>query len=206
MAWSDAGWIAVVALRPGRRYLHESGPELRPSTRAGETDSGSGSDTVTSEPSLKLLIGGEGTARKIHLTTSGACERYRARHQPAVITPVESDPRTRFPRLVLHVGGLVELFIVVDSERGDTASATSRRNSAGSTKLRVEKARSNAGEDEEGAKSMKVRHTHTPRKCRDLGIVPFDWEGERSAPEYAEVVCIMGVFPDVLAGEDQIPP
>src|SRR5712692_8904179 len=135
MAWSDTGWIAVVALRPGRRYLHESGPESRPSTRAGETDSGSGSDTVTSEPSLKL-------------------------------------------------------FIVVDSERGDTASATSRRNSAGSTKLRVEKARSNAGEDEEGAKSMKVRHTHTPRKCRDLGIVPFDWEGERSAPEYAEVVCI----------------
>src|SRR5713101_2333664 len=176
MAWSDAGWIAVVALRPGRRYLHESGPELRPSTRAGETDSGSGSDTVTSEPSLKLLIGGEGTARKIHLTTSGACERYRARHQPAVITPVEADPRTRFPRLVLHVGGLVELFVVVDSERGDITSAAPRWDSASSAKLRVEEPRSNAGEDEEGTEAMKVRHAHTPGKCRDLGIVPFDRE------------------------------
>jgi hypothetical protein len=36
--------------------------------------------------------------------------------------------------------------------------------------------------------------------------VPLDRESERSTPEYAEVVSIVGIFPDVFAREDQIPP
>src|SRR4029077_12091635 len=126
MTRSDPRRITVIALRPWGRYLHESGPELRPSTRAGETDSWGCSNTVTGEPSLKLLIRGEATASEVHVTTSGSGKRYRTGHQPAVIAPVETDPRTYFPRLVLHVGCLVELFIVVDAERGDITSAASR--------------------------------------------------------------------------------
>ena len=57
MTRSDARRIAVIALRSRGRYLHESGPELRPRTRAGETDSRGCGNTVTGEPSLELLIG-----------------------------------------------------------------------------------------------------------------------------------------------------
>src|SRR5258708_40342559 len=106
MAWSDTGWIAVVALCPRRRYLHESGAELRPRACAGETDSGGCSDTVARKPCLKFLIGGEATPSEVDVTTSCAGERYRARHQPAVITPIHADQRTCLPRWVLHVDGL----------------------------------------------------------------------------------------------------
>src|SRR4029077_16286021 len=51
---------------------------------------------------------------------------------------------------------------------------------------------------------MDVRHAHTPRNSGNLGVVPFNRESEWSAPEYAEVICVVGVFPDILTGEHQI--
>src|SRR6058998_1208541 len=70
-------------------------------------------------------------------------------HQATVVSPIEAEPRPVFLRLVLYVSRLVELFVVIDAEWGDIASATPRRDSAGSSKLRVEKPGGNAGEDKQ---------------------------------------------------------
>ena len=43
---------------------------------------------------------------------------HRARHQAAVIAPIETQPRPRFPGLVLQMSGLIEQLVVVDAEYG----------------------------------------------------------------------------------------
>ncbi len=149
---------------------------------------------------LELLVGSEPAGSEIHRPT--VRDRHRASYQPAVVSPVEAEPWPVFPRLVLYVSRLVELFVVVDAEWGDIASATPRRDSPGSSKLRVEKPGGNAGEDEQGTEPMEVGHAHAPGNGGNLGVMPFDRESEWSASKYAEVVSIMRVFPDVLTGED----
>ncbi len=93
-----------------------------------------------------------------------------------------------------YVSRLVELFVVVDAEWGDIASATPRRDSPGSSKLRVEKPGGNAGEDEQGTEPMEVGHAHAPGNGGNLGVVPLDRESEWSAPEHAEVIRIWVYF------------
>ena len=51
---------------------------------------------------------------------------------------------------------------------------------------------------------MKIRHAHAARVSRNLGAVPFDREGDRRCAQHAEVVGVVRVLPDVLAGEDKI--
>ena len=133
MTWSDAWRIAIIAGRSRRRYFQEIGCELRPGTGVGQADSGRGTDSVAAEPGLKLLIGSEAAARKVHVTASSGGDRYCARDQPAVIAPVEAHPRPGLPGLVSQVRGLVELFVVIDAEWEDIRSASSRRNRAGSS-------------------------------------------------------------------------
>src|SRR6266700_1090112 len=52
---------------------------------------------------------------------------------------------------------------------------------------------------------MEIRHAHATGKARDFGPVPRDREEYRRVAEYAEIVGIVSVFPDVLAGKHQIP-
>src|SRR5947208_2791786 len=66
----------------------------------------------------------------------------------------------------------------------------------------VEEACCYARENEKSRESMEVGHTHPPGNGGNLGVMPFDRESEWSAPEHAEVIRIMGIFPDVLTGED----
>jgi len=44
---------------------------------------------------------------------------------------------------------------------------------------------------------MEVGHTYAPRKCGNLGIVPLDREVSECS-EYAEVVSVVSIFPDVF--------
>jgi len=188
MAGSDTRRILVVILGSRSRYLYEIRFELIPRARRRETYGGRCSDTITGKPGLELL------------------DRYCARHRPTVITPVDTDPWSVFPRLVLHVGCLVKLLVVVNAEWGYVGSDSSRRNSVGSAKLWREEPRGNSGEDEQRRQSMKIRNTHPSGKSRYLGIVPLDGEVEWSAPEDPKVISIVGVFPDVFTRENQVSP
>ena len=75
------------------------------------------------EPGLELLIRGQagnvhnrvGAVRPIGAVAARA--RYRARHQAAVVSPVEANPgHSLIRRLVLQVSGLIEILIVIDAE------------------------------------------------------------------------------------------
>src|ERR1041385_6847732 len=206
MAWGDTRRITVVTCRSRRGDLHKCGAELGPRAGIRQTDGGRCSNTVAGQSSLELLIGSEAAPRKVHVAASSIRDRHSARHESAVIAPVEANPRPGFPRLVLQVRRLVELFVVVDAEREDIISASSRRDGASSAKLGVIEMRGNTREDEQSRESMDVRHAQASGNTGNFGIVPFNWECEGSAPKYAKVICIMGVFPNILAREDQITP
>ena len=160
------------------------------------------------ESSLKLLVGTQACQVDCR-PTIGQRSRSSAippetrdgtRHQAAVISPVETDPRATLPRLILQVSRLIELLVVVDAEdhwRAGSSSCTAE--------LGLEEPRCNTGEDHQRGESMEIWHAHTPRKSRNLGSVPRNREKDGGVAEYAEIVCIVGVLPDVLAGEDQIP-
>ena len=51
---------------------------------------------------------------------------------------------------------------------------------------------------------MQVRHTDTPGKSGNFRSVPRYREEDRRVAQYAEVVSVMGVLPNVFAGERQI--
>ena len=51
---------------------------------------------------------------------------------------------------------------------------------------------------------MQVRYTHATRESRDLGVVPLNGKEDRRIPQNAEVISVVRVLPNVLAGEDQV--
>ena len=53
---------------------------------------------------------------------------------------------------------------------------------------------------------MEVRHAHTAGKSRNLRIVPRHRKKDWRVAENAEIVSVVGVLPDVFAGEDQVFP
>ena len=55
-------------------------------------------------------------------------------------------------------------------------------------------------------KSMEVRDFYATGKSRNFRPVPSDGEGDRGRAENAEVISIVGVFPDVLAGKTRYLP
>ena len=135
------------------------------------------------------------------LCTVASRARCWAGYQSAIIAPVEADPRTDLPRLVLHVTGEVELFVVIDPERPRCGGNRARPADLGS-----EKAGSYAGEHYEAGEPVKVRYAHTARVSWNLRAVPLDRERDRRGAEHAEVVGIVRVLPDVLARKDKILP
>ena len=200
MTRSNAWRIFVVVFRPWSWDAHQSGSELSCWAWRWQRCRWSRVCAAAEQARLELLVGSEPAGSEIHRPTvrDGHCSC----HQATVVSPIEAEPRPVFPRLVLYVSRLVELFVVIDAEWGDIASATPRRDSPGSSKLRVEEACCYARENEKSRESMEVGHTHPPGNGGNLGVMPFDRESEWSAPEHAEVIRIMGIFPDVLTGED----
>src|SRR6266700_7421969 len=192
MAGSDTWWILVGACRPWSWDAHQSGSELSCWAWRWQRCRWSRVCAAAEQARLELLVGSEPAGSEIHRPT--VRDRYSAGYQAAIVSPVEAEPRPVFPRLVLYVSRLVELFVVIDAEWGDIASATPRRDSAGSSKLRVEKPGGNAGEDEQGTEYMEVGHAHAPGNGGNLGVVPLDRESEWSAPEHAEVIRIWVYF------------
>src|SRR6202035_5138065 len=123
--------------------------------------------------------------------------RNRTGHQTAVIPPVEAEPGAGLPSLVLHVGCLIEFLVVVDAKN----SAGGRGSSTSSADLRSEEPRRHAGEDHQRREAMEVGHAHPARISRNLGAIPFNWESDRRCAQNAEVIGVVGVLPDVLAGK-----
>ena len=51
---------------------------------------------------------------------------------------------------------------------------------------------------------MDIRHADAAGVAGNLRVVPFHREGDRSIAQHAEVIAVVRVLPDVLAGENQI--
>ncbi len=174
-------------------------------------------DAVAGKSGLVLLIGAQGVSENI-LQQDGwvpGWDRLRAivarvhpvtrrvaGHQSAVVAPVEAEPWAALPGLILQVGRLVEFFVVVNAER---ETGTGDR-CARSADLRMEEARRHAGEDHLRRKAMQVRNSHASRISGNFGVVPFNRESDRSVAEHAEIVAIVRVLRDPLAGKDQVAP
>ena len=62
------------------------------------------------------------------------------------------------------------------------------------------------GEDHERGKSVKVGHAQAARISGNFRIVPLNGEGDRSIAEHTEIVAIVGVLRNPLAGKDQVLP
>ena len=65
------------------------------------TDDGGVDDTGTAQRTIRAIATGAGNV---------------TRNQATIKPPVEAQPGAIFPRLVLQVGRLIELFVVVDAE------------------------------------------------------------------------------------------
>ena len=93
---------------------------------------------------------------------------------------------------------LVELFVVVDAKYGGWRW---RRDSGDCW---WEEARRDVRHHDKRRQTVKIRKTSANREARNLGIVPFDGEGDGTGTEGVEVIAIVGVLPDVLAAQDEI--
>jgi len=51
---------------------------------------------------------------------------------------------------------------------------------------------------------MQIRHANPTCESGNFGSIPGDWEENWSVAQNAEVIRIVSVFPDVLAGKNKI--
>src|SRR4029077_6982714 len=100
--------------------------------------------------------------------------------------------------------GLVEFFVVVDTEHA--RSALARRGNANSAHLRLEETRGHAGHYDQCGEAVKFRNRGTDGVSGNFGVVPFHREEYRSVSENAEVVSVVRVLPDVFRVDDQVFP
>ena len=140
------------------------------------------------ETGLELLIGADAGriyyVRAIGATGPGWPIRAiatRARRwtgdKPAVVPPVEAEPRPALPRLILQVSGLVEFFVVVDAERRKFPRHRNDRNGARPADLRREETRGDAGHHHVCREAVEVGHVHAAvnpgifELCHSIGNV-----------------------------------
>src|SRR5258708_16128894 len=166
--------------------------------RGGEVSRGCGGvGPVLPEdlPRLQLLV-----CRKpgqIHRSCRVRCEWNRTGDQSAIVPPVEPDPRSVFPGLVLQVRRLVKLFVVVDAE-GRSALPYGSSKTDG---LWREEPRGHARHHYQRRESVELRHTHANCIARDLRIVPSNRKKDRRGPEDTEIVAGVRVLPDVVPAD-----
>src|ERR1700733_12023193 len=145
IARSNALWVLVVVSCIRGRDVDQVGGQLCCRADARKRSEWSGPDAVADKTSLSFLISGERLAEGAdHLDgrlpiqrgggdeagAVGVCNTVAggvARHQAAVIPPVETDPglqETCSRHLILHMRGLVEALVMVDTE-GEASLADS---------------------------------------------------------------------------------
>src|SRR5215813_2344895 len=201
MARRDARRILVVVLRARCRNADERRTKQRRIAKSGGADGtgGRGMHAAADETGLELLVGSEpGNVHGIY----AVAERYGAGNEPAVISPIEADPRAALPRLILQVGGLVELFVVVDAE--DTVATLAYWRGADTAQLRLEEPGRHARHHHQCGEPVKIRHAGANRVARNLGALPFDRKRDRRAAEHAEIVRAVRVLPDVFGIDHQV--
>ncbi len=96
----------------------------------------------------------------------------------------------------------VETLIVINAKN------TRRRRGicASSGDLRGEEPRGHARHHNERRQSVEIRHRSADCESGDLGPGPLDRESDRRVTKNAEVIGVMGVLPDVLTVENEVPP
>src|SRR5579863_3941435 len=171
----DSGWVVVVVLRAGRRYLNQSRTKLRRRTSGRQRLRRSRVLGSTEKSRLKLLIGAEWHASGIGGNQRNAVDPARTHErswtivirsvdsktgcspgdQAAVETPVIADPGATFPRLILEVRSEIEFLVVVNAEG---QSCGSGYGGSGAANLRLEEARRHAGKDHQSRESVIFRN------------------------------------------------
>src|SRR5262249_13019626 len=119
---------------------------------------------------------------------------------PAVVAPIEANPRPALPRLILQMRGLVEFFVVVDAKNGTVLPGRQSK----SANLRWKITRSNTRHYDESSKSMEIWHARANRVARNFGIVPDDRKCNGSIAQHAEVERIARVLPEIFAVNHKI--
>src|SRR4029077_12807331 len=122
--------------------------------------------------------------------------------KPAVIPPVETNPREILRQLVLQMRGLVELLVVVDTKHA--GSALTGRCNANSAHLRLKETCSYAGHYKQRGETVKFRNGGANGVARNFGVVPFHGEENRGVSEDAEVVAVVGVLPEVFGIHNEV--
>src|SRR6266404_9555486 len=196
VAGRNAGRVVVIARRTWRGYCEQSRSISRRIFAHGERRGKRGALVPTEQSSLQLLIRRKNS--QIHRPSIG--DRNRPRHQTAVISPVEADPRPACPGLILQVSRLVELLVVIDAEGASTLT----HGHSQPPDLRRKEARRDAGENHERAETVNIRDAHAARESGNLGVVPGNREEYRCVSQDAEVVSTVRVLPDVFSRKDEI--
>jgi hypothetical protein len=160
---------------------------------------------------LKLLVGRKGQASDCIIQQDcvvrpggreARCRRCEARcgsrNEAAVIAPVESNPWSLLPWLVLNVRCLVVALVVVNAEN------VKRGEERDSCNLGIEESRRNAGHDHQRRQPMIIRKARAKHPSGNLGIVPLNRKGDRRGADNAKVESVVGVFPDVFARNHQV--
>ena len=185
IALRDALRVVVRVRSAGSGNRNQRGTIQVSRAEAGRTDRSRGRrmHAAAVEPSFELLIGrevgdvhhGVGPTGSVGDSAPGA--GHRAGHQPAVIAPVEADPRGVLHRLVLQVRGHIVKLVVIDPEY-----AKPHGSRAHTGELRAEKARRYAGRHGERRQPMEVGNRGAERISGDFRTGPFDRIGERRIP------------------------
>ena len=118
VAWSDSRRVVIVILRSRSRYL-EPRRAVRRGVARHQWSAQCGENAPAEETSLDLLVCGK--PGEIHWRSAVPRKGNGTSHQAAVIAPVERHPGGAFPRLVLHVRGLLKVLVVIDAENGSIA-------------------------------------------------------------------------------------
>src|SRR5712664_1061678 len=116
----DAWRIVVVILRSTCRYL-EPGRPVQSRVARNQRSTQRWGSAAAEEPGLYLLVRGEPC--EIHRRRGVRRKGNSAGHKTAVVAPIESHPRSAFPRLVLRVRGLLKHLVVIDAKHGSIAGA-----------------------------------------------------------------------------------
>src|SRR5437016_12362578 len=105
MTRGDAGRILVVVFRPWSWDAHQSGSELSCWAWRWQRCRWSRVCAAAEQARLELLVGSEPAGSEIHRPT--VRDRYSARYQAPIETPVEAAPAPAFPRVVFDVSRLL---------------------------------------------------------------------------------------------------
>jgi hypothetical protein len=129
----NPGGIVVIIPGARGRDAEQSRPILGSRARCRQWRSQTCLNIPARQPRFELLIGGQAakvhrrlsiqqsrrrSARAVWIVGERVVARCRAGNHSAIKPPVEADPRAAMKgQLILHVGRLVEPFVVIDAER-----------------------------------------------------------------------------------------